>query len=206
MEVNELDYNTQLERLELPEYGRNIKRMVDHALTLEDPEERKKCAQTIISIMGNLFPHLRDVPDFKHKLWDHLAIMSDFKLDIEYPYELVQKEKLRSKPEKVPYSDREIKIRHYGHYLEDLLDKAIEMEEGPERLRLIQMLANHMKKSIISQNRDSVDDQKIYDDLRLMSKGKIDVNEETVRLIDIREIQSRKIPQRQNQSNNRRKQ
>lgn len=206
MEVNELDYNTQLERLELPEYGRNIKRMVDHALTLEDPEERKKCAQTIISIMGNLFPHLRDVPDFKHKLWDHLAIMSDFKLDIEYPYELVQKEKLRSKPEKVPYSDRDIKIRHYGHYLEDLLAKAMEMEEGPERLRLIQMMANHMKKSIISQNRDSVDDQKIYDDLRLMSKGQIDVNEETVRLIDIREIQSRKIPQRQNQSNNRRKQ
>lgn len=206
MEVNELDYNTQLERLELPEYGRNIKRMVDHALTLEDPEERKKCAQTIISIMGNLFPHLRDVPDFKHKLWDHLAIMSDFKLDIEYPYELVQKEKLRSKPEKVPYSDMDIKIRHYGHYLEDLLVKAMEMEEGPERLRLIQMMANHMKKSIISQNRDSVDDQKIYDDLRLMSKGQIDVNEETVRLIDIREIQNRKIPQRQNQSNNRRKQ
>jgi hypothetical protein len=204
MKVNELDYNTQLERLELPEYGRNIQRMVDHAITIEDPEERKKCAQTIISIMGNLFPHLRDVPDFKHKLWDHLAIMSDFKLDIEYPYELVQKENLRSKPENVPYSDRNINIRHYGHYLEELIRKAVDMEEGPERLRLIQMMANHMKKSIVSQNRDSVDDEKIYDDLRLMSKGKIDVNEETVRLIEIREIQNRKPPMRQNQSNNRR--
>ncbi|NLT02885.1 MAG: DUF4290 domain-containing protein, partial [Bacteroidales bacterium] len=94
MDVNELDYNTQLKNLRLPEYGRNIQRMIDHALTIEDMEERTRCAQTIISIMGNLFPHLRDVPDFKHKLWDHLAIMSDFKLDIDYPYELMKQEEL----------------------------------------------------------------------------------------------------------------
>lgn len=204
MEVNELDYNTQLKRLNLPEYGRNIQRMVDHALTLEDPEERKRCAQTIISIMGNLFPHLRDVPDFKHKLWDHLAIMSDFKLDIEYPYELIQKENLNSKPEKVAYSNGKIGIKHYGHYLEELLIKAVEMEDGPERARLIQMMANHMKKSIISWNRESVDDQKIYDDLRMLSKNKIDVNEETARLVEIREVVTRKIAPRQNQGNIRR--
>jgi len=204
MEVNELDYNTQLKRLELPEYGRNIQRMVDHALTLEDPEERKRCAQTIISIMGNLFPHLRDVPDFKHKLWDHLAIMADFKLDIEYPYELIQKENLNSKPENVPYSDGKIGIKHYGHYLEELIEKAVEMEDGPERTRLVQLMANHMKKSIISWNRESVDDQKIYDDLRLLSKGKIDVNEETCKLLEIREIVNRKVPPRQNQGNMRR--
>jgi len=204
MEVNELDYNTQLERLKLPEYGRNIQRMVDYALTLEDAEERKRCAQTIISIMGNLFPHLRDVPDFKHKLWDHLAIMSDFKLDIEYPYELILKENLNTKPEKVPYNDCKIGIKHYGHYLEELIAKAVEMEDGPERTRLIQMMANHMKKSIISWNRDSVDDQKIYDDLRMLSNNRIDVNEDTVRLLEIREIVNRKVPPRQNQGNLRR--
>ncbi len=203
MEVNELDYNTQLKRLNLPEYGRNIQRMVDHALTLEDPEERKKCAQTIINIMGNLFPHLRDVPDFKHKLWDHLAIMSDFKLDIEYPYELIQKDKLNSRPETVPYSDGKIGIKHYGRYLTDLIDKAVEMEDGPEKNRLVQMMANHMKKSIISWNRENVDDQKIYDDLRLLSENKIDVNETTAKLVEIREVINRKPQGRPMQGNRR---
>jgi len=203
MNVNELDYNTQLERLPLPEYGRNIQRMVDYALTLEDKEERKRCAQTIISIMGNLFPHLRDVPDFKHKLWDHLAIMSDFKLDIDYPYELVQKENLNTKPEKVPYSVGKIKVRHYGHYLDELIKKAVNLEEGPERARLIQMIANHMKKSIISWNRESVDDQKIFDDLRLLSGDKLDINDNVVHLVEIRDIVNRKPNSRQNQGSNR---
>jgi len=206
MEVNELDYNTQLSRLELPEYGRNIQRMVDHALTLEDREERKRCVQTIISIMGNLFPHLRDVPDFKHKLWDHLAIMSDFKLDIDYPYEIVRKENLYSKPEKVPYNSQRIKIKHYGRSIEDLIVKAVAMEDGAERTRLIQMMANHMKKSILAWNRESVDDQKIYDDLRTLSDGKIDVNEETVHLVESRDIMNNRKPMpRQNPINNNRK-
>jgi len=205
MEVNELDYNTQLKRMDLPEYGRNIQRMVDYALTIEDKEERKRCVQTIISIMGNLFPHLRDVPDFKHKLWDHLAIMSDFKLDIEYPYEIVRKENLYSKPEKVPYNSKRIKIKHYGRSIEDLIDKAVAMEDGPERTRLIQLMANHMKKSILTWNRDAVDDIKIYDDLRTLSNGKIDVNEDTVHLLEIREVLTprKPMPPRQNQNNNR---
>jgi len=204
MEINELDYNTQLKRMDLPEYGRNIQRMVDYALTIEDKEERKRCVQTIISIMGNLFPHLRDVPDFKHKLWDHLAIMSDFKLDIEYPYEIVRKENLYSKPDQVPYNAKRIKIKHYGRTIEDLIEKAVAMEDGPERTRLVQLMANHMKKSILAWNRESVDDQKIFDDLRTLSDGKIDVNEETVHLLEIRDIMPvRKPIQRQNQNNNR---
>lgn len=188
MEVNELDYNTQLKRLELPEYGRNIQRMVDYAMTIEDAEERAKCAQTIISIMGNLFPHLRDVPDFKHKLWDHLAILADFKLDIEYPYEIIRKENLYSKPEVVPYGSKRIKVKHYGKSVEELIEKAVEMEDGPEKTRLIELLANHMKKSILSWNREAVEDEKIFDDLRTLSNGRIDVNEETIRLMDAREI------------------
>ncbi|MCK9311270.1 MAG: DUF4290 domain-containing protein [Bacteroidales bacterium] len=202
-----MDYNTQLKRMELPEYGRNIQRMVDYALTIEDREERKRCVQTIISIMGNLFPHLRDVPDFKHKLWDHLAIMSNFKLDIDYPYEIVKKENLYSKPGKVPYNAKRIKVKHYGRSIEDLIEKAVAMEDGPERTRLIQLMANHMKKNILTWNRESVDDQKIFDDLRTLSDGKIDVNEETIHLVEIRDIvQPRKPMQRQNISTNRKNQ
>jgi hypothetical protein len=205
MEVNELDYNTQLKRLELPEYGRNIQRMVDYAMTMEDAEERAKCAQTIISIMGNLFPHLRDVPDFKHKLWDHLAIMADFKLDIEYPYEIIRKENLYSKPETVPYGSQRIKVKHYGKSVEDLIEKAVAMDDGPEKTRLIELLANHMKKSILAWNREAVEDEKIFDDLRSLSGGRIDVNEETIRLMDARDIvvQPRNPQPKQNQKNNR---
>lgn len=205
MDVNELDYNTQLKRLRLPEYGRNIQRMIDHALAIEDREERSRCAQTIISIMGNLFPHLRDVPDFKHKLWDHLAIMSDYKLDIVYPFEVMKKEELTSKPEKVPYSTGGIKVRHYGRYLDELLDKAVAMEDGPERNRLIELMANHMKKSIFSLNREIVEDQKIYDDLKLLSGGKIQVNEETVKLIDVKDVNPRNPKQQQNRGNRKNK-
>ncbi|HET9570942.1 MAG TPA: DUF4290 domain-containing protein [Bacteroidales bacterium] len=209
MEVNELDYNTQLKRLELPEYGRNIQRMVDYAMTIEDKEERAKCAQTIISIMGNLFPHLRDVPDFKHKLWDHLAILADFKLDIEYPYEIIRKENLYSKPEVVPYGSKRIKVKHYGKSVEELIEKAVEMEEGPEKTRLIELLANHMKKSILSWNREAVEDAKIFDDLRTLSNGRINVNEETIRLMDAREIviaPRNPQPLKSNNKNNRKNQ
>lgn len=210
MEVNELDYNTQLKRLELPEYGRNIQRMVDYAMTIEDKEERAKCAQTIISIMGNLFPHLRDVPDFKHKLWDHLAILADFKLDIEYPYEIIRKENLYSKPEIVPYGSKRIKVKHYGKSVEELIEKAVEMEDGPEKTRLIELLANHMKKSILSWNREAVEDEKIFDDLRTLSDGRIDVNEETIRLMDAREIvvapRNPQPPKSNNNKNNRKNQ
>ena len=118
-----MEYNTQRKKMELPEYGRSVQNMVDHALTIEDREERQRCANTIINIMGSMFPHLRDVPDFKHKLWDHLAIMSDFKLDIDYPFEIVKKEELVMKPEKVEYPNGTIRYRHYGRILEGLVKR-----------------------------------------------------------------------------------
>ena len=109
-----MEYNTQQRVLPLPEYGRSIQNMVDHCLTIEDRAERQRCANTIINIMGNMFPHLRDVPDFKHKLWDHLAIMSDFKLDIDFPYEIIKKDNLITKPDVIPYPSSKIRYRHYG--------------------------------------------------------------------------------------------
>ena len=112
-----MEYNTQRKKMELPEYGRSVQNMVDHALTIEDRAERQRCANTIINIMGGMFPHLRDVPDFKHKLWDHLAIMSDFKLDIDYPFELVKKVDLVVKPDRLEYPNGALRYRHYGRFL-----------------------------------------------------------------------------------------
>lgn len=147
--------------------------MVDHALTIEDREERQRCANTIVNIMGGMFPHLRDVPDFKHKLWDHLAIMADFQLDIDYPFEIVKKEELNAKPEHIPYPQSNIRYRHYGRILEGLVKKAAEYPEGEERKQLLQQIANYMKKCFMSWNKDGVEDQKILDDLCEYSDGTI---------------------------------
>jgi hypothetical protein len=171
--------------------------MVDHALTIEDREERQRCANTIINIMGGMFPHLRDVPDFKHKLWDHLAIMSDFKLDIDYPFEIVKKEDLVMKPETVAYSNGKIRYRHYGRFLEELVKKAVEIEDEDERKALVRLLALQMKRSISNWNKEGIEDQKILDDIREYSKGVIDLKLEDLRLNE---------PQPRYYNNNQRKQ
>ena len=177
-----MEYNTQRKKMQLPEYGRSVQNMVDHALTIEDREERQRCADAIIGIMGGMFPHLRDVPDFKHKLWDHLAIMSDFKLDIDYPFEIVKQEDLVVKPEQLAYSNGDIRYRHYGRILEGLVQKAVEIEDEEERKALVKLLAIQMKKSFTNWNKDGIEDQKIVDDLREYSKGAIDLQVEDLRL------------------------
>ena len=198
-----MEYNTNAKHLALPEYGRNIQNMVDHCLTIENKEDRNLCANAIISIMGNMFPHLRDVNDFKHILWDHLAIMSDFKLDVDYPYEVLKKENLYQRPPIVLYSDSKIIYRHYGQMLEHLINKATELEEGEEKEALIYLIANQMKKSFIIWNKDSVDNRKILKDLAELSKGKIIRNEETFKLLDATELVD--SPQRNNNNNNNKK-
>lgn len=201
-----MEYNTQQRKLPLPEYGRSVQNMVDHALTIEDRSERQRCANTIINIMGNMFPHLRDVPDFKHKLWDHLAIMADFKLDIDYPYEIVKKDNLYSKPESIPYANNGIRYRHYGRMLETLVRKAIEYPDGEERKHLIFLIATHMKKSFMAWNKDTVDDKKIFDDLREYSHGAIELNEGDLHLFEQRTYVPRKNTGRpMNNNNNQRK-
>ena len=163
--------------------------MVDHCLTITDREDRTRCAQTIISTMGNLFPHLRDINDFKHILWDHLAIMSDFQLDIDYPYEIIKKENLYNKPEPIPYSSpRQIRYMHYGKTLPFLIDKAMSYEEGEEKSQLIQMIGNHMKKCFTSFNKEGVDDRKIFDDIREFSNGNIDLSEDSMQLVSVKEM------------------
>lgn len=187
-----MEYNTQAKRLVLPEYGRNIQNMVDHCLTIKDPQERRKCADSIINVMGSMFPHLRDVNDFKHILWDHLAIMADFKLDIDYPYEIIKKENLYSRPKRLPYSNGRIRYRHYGKTLEKMIVKATELPEGDEKNFLIKMLANHMKKSFLTWNKETVDDRKIFQDLDELSEGQIILDEELHKLTESRDILARK--------------
>lgn len=181
-----MKYNTQEKRLPLPEYGRSVQNMIDYAVTIKDRSERQRCANTIITIMGNMFTHLRDVPDFKHKLWDHLAIMSDFKLDIDYPYEIVRKESLSSKPERLTYNLNRIHFRHYGRNLEAIIRKAADMPEGDERDALINLLANNMKKNYYAWNKDNTDEDKIIEDLRLLSDGKIDLKRGDIKFFDQR--------------------
>lgn len=195
-----MEYNTQRKKMELPEYGRSVQNMVDHALTIEDREERQRCANTIINIMGGMFPHLRDVPDFKHKLWEHLAIMADFKLDIDYPFEIVKKEDLVIKPDKVEYPTGAIRYRHYGRFLEGMVKKAVEVENAEERKALVNLLAVQMKKDLNNWNKDGIEDQKIVDDLREYSKGAIDLQVEDLRLGEQRYYNS------QRKQNNQRKQ
>lgn len=185
-----MQYNTQQKRMPLPEYGRSIQNMVNHALSLEDVAERQRCANTIINIMGGMFPHLRDVPDFKHKLWDHLAIMSDFKLDIKYPYEVIRKDNLITKPEVIPYPSTKIRYRHYGRTLEVLIKKACELPEGDEKQNLVALICNHMKKDYIAWNKETVEDRKIAEDLKEYSKGELQMTDDIIRLMNIRLAQN----------------
>ena len=173
----ENNYNTRRKRLILPEYGRTIQTMVDHLATIQDREERNRAARTIISVMGNLYPHLRDIPDFRHKLWDHLAIMSNFTLDIDSPYPLPSKEKLQEKPKKVPYSNHRIKYRHYGLLTEKLVEKIKEMKNPEQKRALTVLTATHMKKSFLTWNKDSVEDEQIYNDINTLYGGDIEMPE-----------------------------
>jgi hypothetical protein len=204
-----MEYNTQRKKMELPEYGRSVQNMVDHALTIEDREERQRCANTIVNIMGGMFPHLRDVPDFKHKLWDHLAIMSDFKLDIDYPFEIVKKEDLVVKPEQLAYPNADFRYRHYGRFLEGMVKKVVEIEDEEEKKQLINLLAIQMKKDLNNWNKEGIEDQKIVDDLREYSNGAIDLNVEDLRLGDSRynnNPQQRKQNFQRKQNNQKKKQ
>ncbi|MCL1868559.1 MAG: DUF4290 domain-containing protein [Paludibacter sp.] len=183
-----MNYTTLQEKLKMPEYGRNIQQMIEYAVQIPDRQERTRCVMSIINIMGNLFPYLRDVNDFKHKLWDHVAIMSDFKLDIDFPYEIMRAENLYTRPNKVPYKSSQIHYMHYGRTLEEMIEKTAEMPLGEERNELVLLIANQMKKCFLTWNKEVVDDSKIFDDLRELSYGRIDISEDFLKLIESRDV------------------
>jgi hypothetical protein len=192
----EYDYNTSRNKLILPEYGRNIQKMVEHILAIPDREERNSLAQAVIIIMGNMNPHLRDINDFKHKLWDHLAIMADFQLDIDFPYEIPQPEEFAEKPRRVSYNNYDIRYRHYGHIVEDLIKEALKLPDGEDKDTLTRLIANHMKKSYLAWNRDSVTDEIIFNDLHELSGKQLTVKE-GVKLAEQKDFQKGKQQQQQ---------
>ena len=170
-----LEYNSDREKLIIPEYGRHIQKLVNHCVQLPTKEERNEMANAIIDVMGNLQPHLRDVPDFKHKLWDQLFIMSDFKLDADSPYPIPSKEELAARPEALDYPESASKYRFYGHNIQKMINTALTWEEGDLKEALIYTVANHMKKCYLNWNKDTVEDDVIFEHLLDLSKGQIDL-------------------------------
>ncbi len=175
-----MDYNTQRKQLVMPEYGRIVQEMVDHALTIEDRGERLSCAKAIVSVMANLCAQQRDTPDFMHKLWDQLAAMANYQLDIDYPYEITPRNS-DARPPRVDYPMQSIRYRHYGHLLESLMDHLRDMPEGAERDQLVKLVANQMKRSLSAWNKDSMDGEKIAADLARYTDGKVQLDLNTFR-------------------------
>lgn len=173
--IDQLEYNTERKRLIIPEYGRHIQKMINHAIETEDVEERTKIVKSIIGVMGNLQPHLRDVPDFQHKLWDQLFIMSDFKLDVESPYPKPSRELLQERPEPLGYPQNFPKYRFYGNNIKRMIDVANSWDEGEMKIALEFAIANHMKKCYLNWNKDTVEDYVIFKHLLELSNGKIDL-------------------------------
>ena len=183
--MDTLVYNTQKKKLIIPEYGRHIHQMIDQAVALKDKEKRDKMVKAIIGVMGNLNPHLRDVPDFQHKLWAQLFIMSDFQLDVESPFDKPSKEVYdKRKPNKLDYPQNYPKYRFYGNNIKRMIDFAIEWDNHDLKEKLILTIANHMKKCFLNWNKESVDDQVIIDHLLDLSDGKLKVSESDLPLTD----------------------
>lgn len=175
--IDQLEYNTERPKLIIPEYGRHIQKMVEHAVTIEDREERNKVAKSIIAVMGNLNPHLRDVPDFQPMLWDQLFIISDFKLEVDSPFPIPTREELMERPDPLDYPQNHPKYRFYGNNIKRMVDVANQWEEGEKKEALVLTIANHMKKSYLNWNKDTVEDDVIFGHLFELSGGKINLKE-----------------------------
>lgn len=184
----DIEYNSERPHLIIPEYGRHIQKLVDHCVALETQEERNTMAKAIVDVMGNLQPHLRDVPDFKHKLWDQLFIMSDFRLEADAPYEKPSKEELQQKPERLEYPKSASKYRFYGNNIQTMIDTALSWEDGDMKEALVFTIANHMKKCFLNWNKDTVEDDVIFNHLYELSKGEIDIRNTEESLIEAKSL------------------
>jgi len=186
--VFNLEYNSERQHLIIPEYGRHLQKLIEQATAIEDRVERNKAAKYIIQVMGSLNPHLRDVLDFQHKLWDQLFIMSDFKIDVDSPYPIPSREVLQLKPDVLKYPQNFPKYRFYGNNIKYMIDVANNWEEGELKNALIKVIANHMKKSYLSWNKDTVKDDVIFEHLLELSDGKINLTQSTEELLNTTDL------------------
>ncbi|MCF6133006.1 DUF4290 domain-containing protein [Flavobacterium wongokense] len=186
--VFNLEYNAERPHLIIPEYGRHLQKLIDQATMIEDRETRNKAAKYIIQVMGSLNPHLRDVLDFQHKLWDQIFIMSDFKLDVDSPYPIPTRDVIHLKPERLAYPQKNPKYRFYGNNIKYMIDVANSWEEGEMKSALVKVIANHMKKSYLSWNKDTVTDAVIFEHLYELSDGKLNLLQSTEELLTTNDL------------------
>ena len=171
-----MDYNTQREKLLMPEYGREIQKMVDYAVSLPSREERLRCANSIVKMMLTKVPQIRENTDYQQTLWDHLYLMSDKRLDIDWPFDVSNAEKIHSKPASIPLPQNRIYLRHYGRLVEELLEKLKAMPAGPERDELVSQTANQMKRDLLTWGHGSTDDERVASDLAALTDGVIQLD------------------------------
>ena len=200
--IDSLEYNSERVNLIIPEYGRHIQKMVNQAVECKNKSERNDMAKAIIGVMGNLNPHLRDVADFQHKLWDQLFIMSEFKLDVDSPFNKPEKELLEEKPQKLNYPQNYPKYRFYGNNIKRMIDFTVNWDNSELKGKLILTIANHMKKCFLNWNKDSVEDQVILDHLFDLSDGKLKVLDEDLPLTDSAEFLKSRPKNNSYKSNN----
>ena len=176
MNIQGLDYNTQREKLPIPEYGREIQKMVEYAIQLPDKAQRLRCAKSIVRQMEHKVPQIRSNANYKQTLWDHLYLMSDKRLDIDWPYDVTAAEKIHAKPQPVKLPQTQIRQRHYGRLVEELLQKMKAMPEGSERDELMRLTANQMKRDLMLWGHGSIDDEKVFDDMARLTDGVIQMD------------------------------
>ncbi len=173
-----MEYNSQREKLIIPEYGRNVQKMIQHCMEIPDRVKRTRTAELIVNVMAQMNPKVKESVDYKQKMWDHLCIISDFKLDVDNPYPPPPKDLLYSKPKRINYSEGHIRFRHYGKNIERIIEKAISYPEGQEKEALIRIIANHLKKSYLNWNRNSVEDDLILEHLKVLSNHRLQVGDD----------------------------
>lgn len=193
-----MEYNTRQNRLILPEYGRNIQKMVENACAIENKEEREAYIDGIINLMGKMYPYLRDLKDFKHKLWDHLLIMSEFKLEFDSPFPKPESETFSEKPQKIPYKSKGFKYKYFGKNIVDMLKYASDLEDGDEKILLTALLANHMKKLYLTWSKDQVSDEFIFQKIEELTEGKLAIGKDII-LSDSKKLVSKTQQQRKKQ-------
>ena len=196
MKIKGLDYNTQRERLVLPEYGREVQQMVDYCVSLKSRAERQRCANTIIAVMERMMPHTYENKDYRQKLWDHLALMSGFQLDIDYPCDITEAQKMLQKPAPMRYPMKRIPVRHYGNMMFEVFELLKNLPNGAERTELTRLAANQMKRDLVLWGHGSSDDEKVASDLAGYTDGKIQLDLETFKF-DRTETPTRNYERRQ---------
>ncbi len=203
--ISSLEYNTERNHLNIPEYGRHIQKLVEHCKQLPTKEERNRMAHAIVGVMGNLNPHLRDIDDFQHKLWDQLFVIADFDLDVDSPFPMPDPEVINARPDRMSYPQKRPRYRFYGNNIQGMIDVATGWEKGEKREALTFIIANHMKKSYLNWNKDSVDDAVIFKHLFEMSDGKINLAVKDEDLLESKDLIYRNTNTHRSRNNNTRR-